>query len=67
MPSLDCYFYLDMDEPEDSRCMQCFCTECIDSMNFEGAYFWQGSIRGYGEYKISCRKCNKIIHDPEEV
>ena len=35
-------------------------------LNFKEAYFWQGSTRGYGEYKITCNKCNKLIHEPEE-
>lgn len=67
MPSLDCYFYLDMNVSEDIRRMQCFCTECVESLNLEGAYFWQGSTRGFGEYKITCEKCQVVIHDPEEA
>jgi hypothetical protein len=66
MDSLDCYFYLDINEPEDTRLMQTFCVDCMYVLNFKEAYFWQGSTRGYGEYKITCNKCNKLIHEPEE-
>lgn len=66
MASLDCYFYLDMEEPEDTRIMQTFCIECAEDMQLNGSFFWQGSARGYGEYKIECNKCKKTIHIPEE-
>ena len=66
MDSLDCYFYLDMQEPEDTRFMQTFCVECMHEMNFQEVFFWQGSIRGYGEYKVTCNKCQKLIHEQEE-
>lgn len=60
--SLDAYFYLDMNQPEQERFMQVFCVECFESSGLENGMFWQGSTRGYGEYEIKCRKCNKYIH-----
>lgn len=66
MASLDCYFYLDMAQPEETRKMQTFCINCMENLKLEEAYFWQGSVRGYGEYAINCNKCDVLIHNPEE-
>lgn len=66
MDSLDCYFYLDMNIPEENRFMQTFCVDCMRESTIQEALFWQGSMRGYGEYKIVCNKCKKLIHEPEE-
>ncbi len=66
MSSLDCYFYLDENVPEDIRIMQTFCVDCMEKLQYNEAFFWQGSMRGYGAYKITCQNCNTVIHEPEE-
>lgn len=66
MPSLDCYFYLNIDVPEDDRFMETYCSECTSKLQLNEVFFWQGSIRGYGDYKIDCKNCKISIHDPEE-
>jgi len=66
MPSLNCYFHMNMEEPEETRFVQSFCEACAQASDLKDAYFWQGSIRGYGQYKISCTKCNIQIYNPEE-
>ena len=60
--SLDAYFYMDMNQPEDTRRMEVFCVECFEKSGLEGGMFWQGSIRGYGEYEVACGKCSQKIH-----
>jgi|APGre2960657404_1045060.scaffolds.fasta_scaffold17943_4 hypothetical protein len=66
MPSQDCYFFMNMEEPEEERKMHAFCVSCIKKRQHESALFWQGSLRGYGKYKIICKDCNLTIHEVEE-
>ena len=42
--------------------MEVFCVECFEKSGLEGGMFWQGSIRGYGEYEVACGKCSQKIH-----
>jgi hypothetical protein len=46
--------------------MHAFCVSCIKKRQHESALFWQGSLRGYGKYKIICKDCNLTIHEVEE-
>lgn len=41
------------------------CVECCKG-NENNKFFWQGSKRGYGEYKVICDTCKKIIYDPSK-
>lgn len=65
---LDCYWYIDGRVPENERKMLACCTECyknnklIDEKGNKAGWFWQGSIRGYGDYDLNCSICNKIIN-----
>jgi hypothetical protein len=64
--SLDAYFYMDMDLPEDDRNMECYCIPCFVELKKENGMFWQGSIKGYGAYAIKCHSCSKDIHVVED-
>jgi hypothetical protein len=59
---LDSYFYMDMNIPEDSRRMECYCVECFKELGLQNGMFWEGSTRGYGKYNVVCKKCSKEIH-----
>jgi hypothetical protein len=64
--SLDAFFYMDMNLPEEERNMECYCVNCFESLGKEDGMFWEGSIKGYGPYSIKCKNCSKDIYMVED-
>jgi hypothetical protein len=60
--SIDSFFYMDMELPEEDRNMECYCVDCFVGLGKENGMFWEGSIKGYGPYYIKCKNCSKNIH-----
>lgn len=59
----DCYFFMDMRQPEDIRSMACLCIKCHDEKHPNLGWSWAGTIRGYGPFLYKCSECDKIIYD----
>ena len=57
----DCFFEIINDNGK--MRMSAKCVDCCKE-NTNDKFFWQGSKRGYGKYKVVCEKCNKLIYDP---
>lgn len=60
--SEDCYFFIDLEEPEDERKISVLCLTCREEKLPDTGWFWQGSKRGYGPFNYKCCHCDKIIH-----
>jgi len=60
--SLDSYFYMNMEIPEENRVMECYCVDCFEKLKLENGMFWEGSTRGYGDFDFKCLKCGLSIH-----
>jgi len=57
MMPLDCYFII----ADENLPIVTVCTDCLKT-NDENAYFWQGSVKGYGNYDLECSLCQKSIN-----
>ena len=59
----DCYFEV-IDDDGKQR-MSAKCIDCCKGKE-ENKFFWQGSRRGCGQYKVVCESCKKVIYDPNK-
>ena len=54
--ALDCYFII----ADENSPIVTVCTDCLK--NTENAYFWHGSVKGYGNYDLNCSLCQNQIN-----
>lgn len=67
--SLDCYFFVDMDEdiPEEQRCIDVLCIECQEKHYPNTGWFHPGAELGYAEgAEWKCKVCGKILNYVEK-
>ncbi len=62
MANEDCYFFVDIEQPEAERCMSVLCVECHDQHLPDTGWFHEGSKEGYGPFDYQCCKCGKYLH-----
>jgi hypothetical protein len=66
MDKKDCIFYIDKEEPAETRKIHVRCIKCAEDEPKDGMWFWYGSKKGYGPFLFQCERCEIIIHKPEE-
>lgn len=59
----DCYFFVDLNIPEEKRTMSILCIECHDKDMPDVGWFYEGSKEGYGPFEFKCCLCGEIIHE----
>lgn len=66
MEDKDCYLFIDLDVPEEHRCMSIMCVKCHDEKMPDCGSFHEGSKLGYSNYDWICDLCGEIIHKAEQ-
>jgi hypothetical protein len=61
--SEDCYFFIDIEVPEDEQHMEVLCIGCHDEHHPELGWFWKGSEFGYGPWEYICCKCKRNVNE----
>lgn len=65
-PPFDCFFFIDMDIdcPEEMKCIEALCIECRNKQYPDVGWFYQGSELGYAEGAAwECKICKKVLND----
>lgn len=62
MADPDCYFFVDVEQPEENRCMSVLCVKCHDDDFPDLGWFYRGSVEGFGPFTYECCKCGDIIY-----
>lgn len=62
----DCFFFIDLAQPEETRCMSILCVECRSKHMPTTGWFYQGTKDGYGDYDYQCCICQKYVHKHTE-
>ena len=37
--------------------VKAMCAECASKISKQNLWFWEGSVRGYGDYDLNCSVC----------
>lgn len=59
----DCYFFPDLSVSEENRKMLAICVACQKKHGPDHAWFYLGSVNGYGPWNIKCCQCGDFIHE----
>lgn len=62
----DCYFFVDIEVPEEERSMSIMCIKCHDETKPDTGWYYKGSVEGYGPFVYKCDICGEVIYSPEE-
>lgn len=63
MGNEDCYFFLDIEVPEDERHMEVLCVKCRNEKHPDTGWFWEGSKLGYGPWNYNCCNCKRKVNE----
>jgi hypothetical protein len=66
MMNRDCYFFVDTAVPEEKRTMSVICAESGKHPIPDGAWFYRGSVEGYGPFNYKCCICGDVIHAADQ-
>lgn len=61
--SEDCYFFIDVELPEEKQHPEALCVECHNKdYPPEFGWLWKGSEFGYGPWELLCCICKKKLN-----
>lgn len=63
MTEMDCYFFVDLEVPEEDRTISSMHIGCRNEKRPNEGWFYQGSVEGYGPFDYRCKVCNGLIHE----
>lgn len=66
MTKRDCFFFVNLDVPEEDRTMSVLCVPCRTEKMPDTGWFYRGSVEGYGPFTYKCCLCGSVIHEPDQ-
>jgi hypothetical protein len=68
MAHAECFFFIDLNVPEEERSVESLCMECHEEHLPDTGWYWnddENGGMGFGPWKYHCKLCQKLIHDGE--